>query len=541
MDREINIDSIRALEGQIKDHERAVIRLKRVRNSLLNVSRLPPEVLSKIFLRNVAPKSAFDGLDEGSHNFLLVCHHWFEVASGTPDLWSFWGNTPKDWARRYHLSGTTSLDLVLNDVGHEHEDYFDATLRNALQDRAARDTIRRIHLMAEDPEFLSSVIASLTADCEEPQSNGMVSVILWSQNATPVDVSDFFSHYRFPKLQRLCLTNCTITSWDYLMSRTSALTALRLDFRHPSPTPTTSQLLSILSSNPSLQRLSLVKCAIPDSFGHESSTRVQLHHLKELRLEGDLPHVFRLLDHLDHPRCMDRLSLTLYNSDIADISQTTGPYLRDYLRRRDGHQDRLCLRVSSGNPTGYRGGHIDFQAGDAGELDLSAPEWERVGVFIAIVMLFKWTPHKNAIEKAALDLTTYAPLEEVVYLHTHNNTAAMEDLNVRFQNLKTLTFHMVPLDTAFRNPNMIADRYTFPSLENISLGCVDVDTCGWSPLKTFLACRVSSGNRLDTLQITDSPHMCQELMEDIRGMVRELKVHRPHSVWLFGTCPTIPD
>ena len=32
MDREINLDPIRALEKQIQDHERAAIRLKRVRN-----------------------------------------------------------------------------------------------------------------------------------------------------------------------------------------------------------------------------------------------------------------------------------------------------------------------------------------------------------------------------------------------------------------------------------------------------------------------------------------------------------------------------
>ena len=41
---------------------------------------------------------------------------------------------------------------------------------------------------------------------------------------------------------------------------------------------------------------------------------------------------------------------------------------------------------------------------------------------------------------------------------------------------------------------------------------------------TFLGCRVSSGNRLDTLTITDSPSMSPEVMEGIRGMVRELKL-----------------
>ena len=95
MDYETNIDSIRVLEEQIKGHERAIIKLKRTRNSLLNVSKLPPEVLGNIFQRNVTLDGSFK-LEEGSHNSLLVCHHWFEVASRTPELWSFWGNNLED-------------------------------------------------------------------------------------------------------------------------------------------------------------------------------------------------------------------------------------------------------------------------------------------------------------------------------------------------------------------------------------------------------------------------------------------------------------
>ena len=75
MDCETNIDSIRALEEQIREHERAIVQLKRTRNSLLNVSKLPPEVLGDIFHRNVTFKGDFDGLDKRSHNFLFVCHH----------------------------------------------------------------------------------------------------------------------------------------------------------------------------------------------------------------------------------------------------------------------------------------------------------------------------------------------------------------------------------------------------------------------------------------------------------------------------------
>jgi len=138
MDCETNIDFIRILEGS--ESTRAIIGLKRARNSLLNVSKFPPEVLGNVFRWNVILKGDFGGLEKGSHNFLPVCHHRFEVASQTPELWSFWGNNPKDWARWYRRSGTALLDLVLDGYGYDGT-CFDAALRDALEDRAAKNTI----------------------------------------------------------------------------------------------------------------------------------------------------------------------------------------------------------------------------------------------------------------------------------------------------------------------------------------------------------------------------------------------------------------
>ena len=61
---EINIKSIRALDEQIRGHETAIAKLKRTRNSLLNVYKIPPEVLGKIFGWNVTFKNDFGGLQE---------------------------------------------------------------------------------------------------------------------------------------------------------------------------------------------------------------------------------------------------------------------------------------------------------------------------------------------------------------------------------------------------------------------------------------------------------------------------------------------
>ena len=555
MDRcETNIDSIRALEKQIIEYERTIINLKRTRNSLLNVSKLPPEVLGNVFRWNVIREGDFGGLDPGSHNFLAVCHHWFEVASRTPEVWSSWGNTPKDWARWYCHSGSAPLDLVLNwdhyntndgdddddddddendddddddeNDKDEDRDGLDPDLRDAINGRATKDTIRRVHLKAKFPMLIDVVTAELTAKGEGLRSNSMESLVLWNvDNTRPVDVSDFLAHYRFPKLQRLELTNCTISSWDRLTSRTSFLTTLKLDFADPSyiqtPTPTTSQLFSILASNPTLQRVALLSCAIPNDGGGESS-RVRLCYLKELHLGGDFQHVLRLINQLDHPRNMDSLTLTLDDCGIADISRTIGPYLRDHLQRRDRPQGGLNLLVSSWN-TNYTP-HITFHAGDARGVDFSAPSLAEIKTFVKVDVVLSGAPRKDVLEKVALDLTTYAPREEVVHFRMYNQLATRLGTYTQFPNLKALSFDDMYLPAAFPNQILIGEGKISPSLKHVFLEDMVVDDADWSPLVTFLAHCVSSGNRLDTLVIVRSPHMCSDVTESIRGMVRELRI-----------------
>ena len=524
MGRETNIDSTRVPEEKTREHEAAVIKLKRAQNSLLNISKLPPELLGRIFHCNVTPEDDFDGLDERSHNFLLVCHHWFQVASRTPEIWSFGGNSLKEWARWCRRSGNAPLDLVLvdsddyddgddsdSDSGRPYEAHIgDTFLCDALRNRAAQGTIRRVHLHAPY-NYLESVIDLLTADRGEPRPNGIESIIFWNAPDS-LDVSSFFAHSRFPKLQRLELDCSTISSWDHLTSQTSVLTILELNFGVPSPTPTTSQLLSVLSSNPALRKVRLFDRAVPDDGGVESPIRVQLHHLKELLLDGGLRHVIRLLDQLDHPGNMDHLCLTLRDSDAIDISQIVGPYVRNHLQRRDRPQNGSNLRVS--------GGCTEPWECDTPGIRLSASERGQIHATVWVRVVLRGEPHRTLTERAALNLITYVPLEEAVFFLARHIPIIMEDIHTRFPNLRELYFQAVLLRVAFPDPNPVKSGEAFPSLEHLTLERVVVDDGDWSPLLTFLACRVTSGNRLDTLKIFSSTHICPKVMEAIRGLVR---------------------
>ena len=493
---------------------RVIIRLKRARNSLLNVSKLPPEVLGDIFQRSVTLKDDFGELEEGSWNFLFVCHHWFKVALHTPEVWSFWGNTPTGWARWHRYSGTAPLDLVLDDDDYDGST-FDITLCNALRDHAARDATRRVHLWSEDVVVLNSIISPLTSAGKGVRHNSVESFVLSNNDNTPVDVSDFFTHYRFPKLQRLILHNCSITSWDLLTSRTTVLTSLTLRLSHPSPTPTTSQLFSILASNPSLQALSLLEYAVPTDSGAESSYRVSLHHLKELELVGGSRHVIGLLHQLDHPGNVN-LDITLYNRTVADTPRMVGLYLRDYLQHRDKSPNGLGLSVSRSKR------RITLRVGDMGRIDPSTPVWRRIVPFISIALALDQT----LLEKVFLDLVPYTPQDEVVYLCSWDEPATMEDMSTRFPKFRALHSCSIPLHTVFPGSALDGDGEISTSLQHIFLEQPVVVGGNWSPLTTLLARRASSGNRLESLRLELSPHMCLEAEEHIKSMVREFKITR---------------
>ena len=259
MGREVNIDRIRNLEGQIEEGAGDIIKLKRVRNSLLNISMIvPPELLGSIFRWNVTPGGdlpPFGSFPKGTYNFLFVCHHRFEVASHTPELWSFWGDTMQKWSRWYKRSGTTPVDLVLSEhtMGGSKIP-FDGSLRDTLRDRVACDAIRSLHLLCEKRSLLTSILSILTPDDEDIRSSSIESIAL-----RYVDVSKLFARYRFPKLWYLNLsTGVTISSLEDLGSCITALTTLSLKIKTVSSVPTTPQLLSILASNPRLQSLTLI-------------------------------------------------------------------------------------------------------------------------------------------------------------------------------------------------------------------------------------------------------------------------------------------
>ena len=348
MGRETNTDLIKVLEKQIEEGKGNAIKLKRDRNSLLNISKIAiPEILGYIFVWCLVQEAnppyccGFDGLPDYSHNFVLVCRHWFEVASRTPEVWSFWGNTLQDWKKCHHRSRATPLDLVLNGDECDPGVHFDKSLQYAVKSRAVQDTIRQVHLRSKNGDTLSSIISALTPDDEGCQGGNIESIIWLNRGTTLVDASNFFARTHLSKLRCLNVSGgFWISSWEGLVSRTTLLTTLSLGV---DGSPTTSQLFSLLTLNPNLQDLHL-DIVLPEDIDR-STSRVSLRDLKFLNLTGNLRPLCGLLRRLILPE-LDQMGLALSDPTSEGISQILGPYMQDYFRRNSRFQGRLEISPS---------------------------------------------------------------------------------------------------------------------------------------------------------------------------------------------------
>ena len=101
------------------------------------------------------------------------------------------------------------------------------------------------------------------------------------------------------------------------------LKTLELFYDDVAPTPTMPQFLSILVSNPHLQKFMLNPQATPNSDG-DRSYQVPLPCLEELWLDGATGQVFELLCQLEYPQKIGILLLNLFPVWLQTFRKQSG-------------------------------------------------------------------------------------------------------------------------------------------------------------------------------------------------------------------------
>ena len=516
---------LRTLDEQIRKYRQPIIDHKRAQNSLSNISKLPPEILGYIF----SLTSFSEGFEKRSLDFLLVCNYWYEVASHTPELWSFWGNNLQDWKRCHLRHPEAPLDLVLS-WSERRKVSIDVGVRNALQHRASQDTIRLVHLRSTNPRLLRWILWMLTVDQNEIRYSSVESFILCNEGSWPVDVSNFFANTHFSKLQHLELTNWMIWSFDDLALQTNHLTTLALDLPDFPSTPTTSQLLLLLTSNPSLQNLVLTNF-FPHK-DHNDHLKVLLLQLKEIKLDGEGKAVIAFLNKLVFPNILEHLDIILRKCAIKDILEVLGPYLQDHFRCHCKSQSGLAIYASLLF-------NLYFRVDDRGGSPPHTLTLEDPVPFLEITV-YDVIPHGEPYE-LLLSLVEHTPQDQIVHLEIdgtkshyepmiYKNPITMRNIYTLLPNLRVLCLRSMPLSYAFPKAGEEGkDIFLSQGLQHLFLEGMLTGDDYWTPLTTFLsvvAC-TSSIRQLDFLQIICGSHMSPEVEEDIKSLVQEFKLICP--------------
>ncbi|KAF9650309.1 hypothetical protein BDM02DRAFT_3127786 [Thelephora ganbajun] len=518
MDHETNVDPTLALDKRIEEITAELIQLKRSRNSLLTVSRAPPEILGQIFRLNIETEDGdpqFAGIRKGSYNFLFVCYQWFEVARSLPELWSYWGNSLESWKGQEPLSGTSPLDLVLDGVEHRVGS-FDETLRDALKDYTARNAIRKVHLRGNDIPLLTDIISSLTPDDPLHDSN------IESLALNGLDLSDFFTRQRFPQLRDLSLSGrFMIWDWDYLARHTMALVNLSLSSNSLSWVPRTSHLLLLLASNPNIRRLSLESLTFENDTRRGSDQyRVSLRHLERLSLTGEFYHVFPILDKLELPERLDYARLEFSEWDDLEAERSIGPYIRDYLQRDPRFEDRPGIFVS------LAGGRITIRVSAIGVgyhgPDRLPPQGPPEVTFSMIPPDYM-SPDQR--EELCVNILALLPRETSVYFETDLSMTAVKKTIVAMSNLEALYLIRALVEERFLLPRSRtgpkAHKKLLPSLQRLYLqDWVSIFT-DCSPLINYVT-HQTSGNHPFSLYLLGRRHICSGPVEQLEALVEEL-------------------
>ena len=515
MGREINEAQIRDLDKKIEGAMEDTIPLKRRRNSLLNIStRVPPEILGRIFHWRVIPnedRPYTRGLPKGSHNFRLVCHHWFEVAARAPELWGYWGNTLEKWLQFYRRSGATPVDLVLDgDHTGDSKISFDGPLRDAVRERVKLDAIRSIYLRSKRKPLLDSIRSALTPDGEGVRRSSIE--LISSQH---VDVSAFLIHHHFPKLRYLHLAKFQSPPWEHLGQHTTALTNLSISLNNKASSPTMTQLLSILASNPRLQILALSKWAIPRDSGDGSAVPVPLRYLERLSIDANVHPVFRLLPRLECPERMDEMNLTVFGCTVEDVLGTLGPCLRDHIQRDGRFRDGLGVFVESSC------GSITIEASTVKDVEL--PQSLKFATFTAFMR--EDLPPLDE-DQMCVDLVAHTPVEHVVYFEGDLGTEAIRRAIPTMPNIRDLVLINPLLQDGFLQPDPeepFAGEKFLPSLQRLSLKNVVLGDRDWQPFLRYLAHQTSNGRQWFCLSVSaEYEQICEKLVKEMERLTEEL-------------------
>ncbi|KAF7356579.1 F-box domain-containing protein [Mycena venus] len=258
----------RTLDLEIRKYQDSIRGLQYRRNALSPIGRLPPEMLSRIFLFCSDPES-LSWIKEVSH----ICRHWRAVALGCPNLWSVLVFAQPKWAdemlKRSKMAPlTVKADLTYMTprmVNTVHSSLTQISRIGELEVKTGSRSVPEILNLTDTAPYLHSLSLASPGFAQEEHFT----------------LPNNFLNAEAPRLRRLELTRFFLP-WDSpLLSN-----LFHLKIQNPGPTarPSMKELLGVLERMPQLETLELDN-ALPVLAPEVStlsmpSSRIPLSHLK---------------------------------------------------------------------------------------------------------------------------------------------------------------------------------------------------------------------------------------------------------------------
>jgi hypothetical protein len=307
--------------------------LKTRRNTLAYISRLPTEIISRIFT-TLAHSSCMDHDSDLSwiRSVTAVCGHWRTIALECPNLWSIIVCSKPNWVGEM-LKRSKMTPLIIKADDLKLTPNLLGIVRLALQHISR---IRELHLAGsgfdlsllldpidEPAPLLRSLCLSNTDD------------ILGGEYELPETLFVCGGHH----LHRLELTNCSILWKSPLLCG-----LIHFKFKNSSDVAriAVTQLLEVLGNMPLLETLDLEGL----SFIASSDTkRAHLSRLTSLRLSSTTPEGARFLNHISFPASTS-LKLCCWLDTVNDHS-TVCDAVSLVWNGKDGSKLLRCLLIHS--------------------------------------------------------------------------------------------------------------------------------------------------------------------------------------------------
>ena len=519
------------MDEQIEESDRKLIELKHARNSFTNkFLRVPVEIIGHIFVSIITRGEVpyFQLVKKGSYNFRLVCRHWSEVASKTPELWRFWGITLKGWEGLCHRAGPpVDLVLAMHKSGQAETSLsvsaellsLSIPLSGELKDRANQDMIRRIHLMSDIPDILGSILSCVTPDGEDVQEKSIESfVIRMPSMPIPEELSNFFARLRLPLLRHIDIYGIPEAPlWHHIKSALigTQLTNLSLRPQESSLPLTMPQLLSILRANPNLQYLTLFG-VLPRKIEDIEIPGPRLSHLRKVYLDGNFGSVLQLLKLLESPTLLDSMELIMEDAILSDIHQMFIPYMKEFFQCHDRFKEPLEVSTETTNNSILV---RVFPTSCHRKAGLRISPWAEFSTYIIDQV------DKLDLRHLAVDLIKCVPQEHIGSLVMEYTPEIPEDFFSAMPELNFLGLKYAELSDGFMrvdSDGQPSGWEPLPSLQSLHLAQAIVEDDNWQPLITYLEHQCPDDQTL-SLYVNSVSVIPNDIYNQIQGLVGEFE------------------